>query len=57
MAERLARSEDQISEQLDLAGDSIEQGTTRWRGMTYEQGVDAALRWALGWDNSAPMGD
>lgn len=53
----LERSEAEVDEQIDLAQDSITQGTTRWRGMTYEQGVRNALAWVTGDDDAAPMED
>lgn len=33
------------------------EGPTRWPGMSYEQGVDATLRWALGWTDEDPMAE
>ena len=48
-------NDDQINDQIDLAGHSIEKGTTAVPGMTYEDGVDAALRWAMGDSDDAPM--
>lgn len=49
----LARSDDEIDEQLNKAGEA--DGKTKWPGMSYEQGVDATLRWAIGWSEDAPM--
>ena len=46
-----------VDEELNKANASIEAGTTRWPGMTYEQGVDAALRWACGHTDERPMED
>lgn len=54
----MERDEDEIREVIDRAAASIETGT-RWPGMNYEEGVRAALEWALG-DVSVdenPMGD
>lgn len=53
----LDRSDDEIEEQISRASDSVARGSTRWPGMTYEQGVDAALRWVLGENDEAPMED
>lgn len=39
------RPEDEIDEQLNRAAEAEEQGRSAWPGMTYEQGVGAALRW------------
>lgn len=53
----LVRTEEEVDEQMNRASESIEKGTTRWPGMSYEQGVDAALRWVTGQDDSEPMED
>jgi hypothetical protein len=47
------RSEDEIYEQIDKALEN----DGRYPGMTYEQGVDAALRWAIGHADEPPMED
>ena len=41
-------SEDEMQAQLNLANVHTDAGTTAVRGMTYEEGVAAALRWCLG---------
>ncbi|QNJ55558.1 hypothetical protein SEA_PHINKY_67 [Microbacterium phage Phinky] len=38
-------TESEIDDALNDANDSIDEGTSRWPGMTYEQGVAAALNW------------
>jgi hypothetical protein len=48
-------SDEEVDEQLNLAAESIDKGTTRWPGMSYEQGVDAALRWATDQTDEPPM--
>jgi hypothetical protein len=50
-------TQEQIDEQIDKAIDKAmeSEGRSRWPGMTYEQGVDAALRWATGASDEAPM--
>jgi hypothetical protein len=48
---------DEIDEQLNLAAEAEESGGSRWPGMSYEQGVSAALRWATGESNDPPMED
>lgn len=52
----MERSQEEIDEQMNKASEGIDQGS-RWPGMSYEQGVDAALRWVTGDDDSAPMDD
>ncbi|HEY5785231.1 MAG TPA: hypothetical protein VIT65_10680 [Microlunatus sp.] len=51
----LARTSTEIDDQSAKAGDSISEGMSRWPGMTYEEGVDAALRWVTGDSDDAPM--
>ncbi len=53
----IKRTEEEIDEEINNASDQIEQGGTKWFGMTYEQGVDAALRWVLGHTDDKPMMD
>lgn len=53
----IARTDEQIDEQLTAAMESVDNGTTNWPGMTYEQGVDNALRWVTGQSNDPPMED
>lgn len=50
------RTRDEIDAQIDATGDAgIGMGASKWPGMTYEQGVSAALRWVTGDDDTAPM--
>lgn len=47
----------EIREQINKTHNSTDEGTTAVPGMTYEEGVQAALNWALGdWDDK-PMED
>lgn len=52
---RLARTEKEINEQLNLAFDQIDAGKTKWHGMTYEEGVERGIRWAIGDFDEKPM--
>lgn len=52
---KLVRTDEEIDEQLNRAQDQVEAGGTKVPGMSYEEGVDAALRWATGQSNDAPM--
>lgn len=47
------------TEQIEAELDRIPEpdGPSRWPSMTYEQGVDAALRWVLGHIDERPMED
>lgn len=51
-----ARSRDEIEAEVMEAIESKERhGGSQWRGMSYEDGVRAALDWVLGDDDQAPM--
>ena len=49
----LERTEDQIEDQINEAEDN----RNKFPGMTYAEGVSAALRWVLGWAEETPMED
>ena len=53
----MERSQEEIAEQLDRAVQAQVDGESRWPGMSYEEGVDAALRWVTGESNDLPMED
>lgn len=44
----------EIEEQIALAEESMD-GGSKWPGMSYEEGVSAALRWAIGESDDKPM--
>ena len=48
---------DEMEEQLVKALEQNAKGGSRWFGMTYEQGVENALRWVMGETESKPMED
>jgi hypothetical protein len=50
-------TEEEIDEALNKASESEEGGESRWPGMTYEQGVHAAIMWMLGHRKDNPMDD
>lgn len=49
------RSEEQIEEQIHAAGDIIMTGKSVMFGMSYEEGVDFALRWVLEEGDDLPI--
>lgn len=51
----VSRSKAKILDQLDLATKSEIEGRSMWPGMSYEEGVSAALRWVLGEADDEPM--
>ena len=46
----------EIDDQLNKALEGID-GGSKWPGMSYEQGVEAALNWVQGHYENAPMDD
>jgi hypothetical protein len=50
------RNEKQIESVMYEADEAADSGG-KWPSMTYEQGVAAALRWALGFTDDHPMED
>jgi len=53
----IKRTQEEIDTVLNEAVEQEAQGKTKWRGMTYEQGVSAAIRWLLGETDDNPMED
>lgn len=51
---RIVRTQIELDDLWARAWESIEQGTTVFPGMTYEEGVSATLAWLVG-DDSDPM--
>ena len=48
--------EDEIDDVLNKCVESEESGVSRWPGMTYEQGVKAAIEWMQGFGDN-PLAD
>jgi len=55
MKARCERTEDEIEDVRDLCMEQESAGSSRWPGMTYEQGVAAAIAWLLGENDHNPM--
>jgi hypothetical protein len=51
------RPKTEIYEQIDKCYDEEGNPTHRWPGMSYEEGVIAALQWAVGDSDEVPMED
>ncbi len=51
------RTQEEIDEILNKCAESIDKGQAKWPAMTFEQGVDAALRWVTGDTDENPMED
>lgn len=57
MAHSIRRTDDEIDGVLNAVADVQDSGSTKWPGMSYEQGVENALRWVLGEIDDNPMDD
>lgn len=53
----LARTDAEIDGVLNLVGDQIDQGTTKFPGMTYEDGLRTGIDWITGLYDDNPMDD
>lgn len=56
MAEAIKRSESEIDDAVNQAQEGVDQGT-KWPGMSYEEGVVAALMWVAGHTDEHPMAE
>lgn len=52
---RIERSEDEIAEVENRAVESISDGRSAYPGMSYEEGIDAVLRWLFDKDADPPF--
>ena len=50
----LARTESEVNEQIN---EGLASRQTKWPNLTYEEGVVAALAWAIGRTDDKPMED
>lgn len=51
------RTQSEIETVLEKCAEQIGAGTSTARSMTYEEGVDAAIRWMEGTSDDNPMED
>jgi hypothetical protein len=51
------RSQEEVNEQIDRASDNINKGISKYPGMTYEEGIRAAIDWMSGESDELPMDD
>lgn len=49
-------NDEEVNDVLNQCADSEEEGASRWPGMSYEQGVKAAIEWLQGYGEN-PMED
>jgi len=50
-------SEQEINEVLNKCSDNIDKSKSKFPGMSYEEGVESAIRWILGDEETNPMDD
>jgi len=53
----MAPTEDEIDTILNECAEAADSGQSKFPGMSYEQGVTAAIRWMKGEDDNSPMSD
>ena len=51
----MLRNTEELNDEIYRAMPWVDAGTTAFPGMTYEQGVEAALRWAIGKESERPI--
>lgn len=51
----IKRKNDEIDELLNMCADAQNTGESKYPGMTYEQGIEAALMWAFGESDAHPL--
>jgi len=51
----LERTDEEIDDVLNKCAEAADRGKSSWPGMSYEQGVEAALTWATGQSDDNPM--
>ena len=53
------RTDAEIEDLLEQCWEAENEGKTKYRGMTYEQGIKAAINWLLdtGYDDYHPLND
>lgn len=51
------RSDEEAEAMLNDGLPDGAENPSKWPGMTYEQGVDAAARWLLGWTDENPLAE
>lgn len=56
MSAHINPAEEQVDTVLNTCMEREDEGYTAWPGLTYEQGVSAALRWVMG-EGGNPLED
>jgi hypothetical protein len=55
MGREIVRTDEEIDQLLNECCDQINTGGSKFSGMTYEQGLDAAIRWLTGDADEYPL--
>ena len=55
MMRTIVRTNEEIDVVMNLSTETINSGSSKWPGMTYEDGVSAALAWLFGETEDNPM--
>ena len=50
-------TQNQIDEVLNQCSEAADSGRSKFPGMSYEQGVEAAIRWMQGDEKNDPLSD
>ena len=53
----VSRPQEEIDDVIDWASEAEANGMSHFHGMSYEEGVDAALRWVLEETNDLPIAE
>lgn len=53
----IVRTEKEINQLLNECDEAEDMGTTKFPGMTYEQGIKEAIEWLSGDSNCYPLDD
>lgn len=53
----IVRTEKEINQLLNECAEAEDMGTTKFPGMTYEQGIKEAIEWLSGDSNCYPLTD
>lgn len=51
----MERNKREVDEQLNLCADLADSGSNPYHGMTYAEGVEAAIRWLTGDSEDPPI--
>lgn len=54
---KIERSRQEVDKLLNFAADCTDNGRSPYPGMTYEQGVEAGIRWLIGESDDPPFDD